>query len=224
MKPPELVSALRDLIDDNAAPQLWTSAELLRYLNDAERQACRRAYILEDHNTASICALSLAASTMSFALHSLVLKVLRVFISSANVVLRQTPRDFLDAEYGQWWSTYGVPGYYVHEANDELLLNTMLYSADSASLLVARLPLQDFSTGSTETIETKAMYHDDLLLWGAHKAFLKNDSDTLNLQLADYYEKQFTARFGPLPDTATELKRKRLPIHRAARSKEFGYS
>jgi hypothetical protein len=220
----ELVTALRNLLDDNEIPNLWTSAELLTYLNDAEEQACRRAYLLKDKDTASVCHLSIVASVGVYELHSKVIRVDRLAVSGLKY--DQKTRDWLDGTFEGWEETYGtIPGYFCHEADNELVITPMLYSAVVASLIVNRLPLRpmNLDSGSIVNVPSIAeMYHADLLLWGAHRAYMKNDSDTLNVQLAQTYEAKFTARFGPIPSIRDERIRKQIPGKTRARVKSFG--
>ena len=50
----ELIANLREsILDDAAPPYLWSDTELLRGLNYAEVQACRRAHLIIDGMTAN---------------------------------------------------------------------------------------------------------------------------------------------------------------------------
>ena len=50
----EMITHLREsVLDDVAAPPLWSDTELLRNLNYGEVQACRRAQLIVDDITAN---------------------------------------------------------------------------------------------------------------------------------------------------------------------------
>jgi hypothetical protein len=225
---PELIIALRELLDDEQQPFLWKDSALVRYLNDAERQACRRAYLVIDRNTASICNISLTASTASYTLHSKVLQMRRIAVGSSDTpLLIQTKEevDYLFNIGGMDWASYpaGIPEIVITEANNELIFFPPPQSADVAYLEVARLPKVDLTNDDTSSPEIPLLYHEDLILWGAHRAFMKNDSDSVSVALAREYEQKFTDRFGPLPSARSERFRKSQSMRQKARPKEFGY-
>lgn len=227
MTTPELIIALRELLDDEQQPYLWKDSALVRYLNDAERQACRRAYLIIDRQTSAICNVTLSASVASYTLHSKVLQLRRVVVGSGPSPLLVYTKEELDALQdigGTDWAsiTPGIPELVIHEANDELIFYPPPQSADVAYLEVARLPLIDLTNDNSSSPEVPLMYQEDLILWGAHRAYMKNDSDTLNLGLAKEYETKYTDRFGPLPSASNERKRKSWAMKMKARPREFG--
>lgn len=221
----ELIAWLREQLDDEVNPYLWTNSYLLRGLNEAEVQACRRAYLIIDKDTASVCALTLSASTATFAIHSKILQVRRLTIGSSDVPLTQTTRQELDEEIPAWWSVYGLPVKYVLDTVD----NTVTFypfpqSATTASMIVARLPLKSLTLAGSSIPEINPLYHHDLLIWGRREAYLKHDSDTYNPELAKVFEDEFTAKFGPLPSARDERLRKSRPMELRVRPREFGTS
>lgn len=64
--------------------------------------------------------------------------------------------------------------------------------------------------GNTALPEINARYHSNLLFWVAHRAYLKNDSETRNVELANYYEAQFNKRVGVRRSAAVESQRQRM--------------
>lgn len=227
MTTPELIIALRELLDDEKLPYLWQDSALVRYLNDAERQAARRAYLLIDRNTASICMLSLLASTASYTLHSKVLTIRRATVDSSEIPLIVYTKEEVDflVNVGNTWESVnvGIPEIVIHEANDELIFYPPPQSADTARFEVARLPLVDLANVDTSSPEIPVMYHEDLILWGAHRAYMKNDSDSINMGLSKEYEDKFEKRFGPLPTARSERIRRSQSARQKARPREFGY-
>lgn len=218
----ELISWLREMLDDEVLPYLWTNSYLVRGLNDGEEQACRRAYVLIDKDTASICQLTLSASVGSFVLHSKILQVRRLTIGSSDVPLAQTMKEDLDEMYPAWWSTYGIPERFFVDTQGRITFYPMPQSLDTAYLEVARLPLYSMNVSGSCVPEIPEQYHRDLLIWGKRVAYLKNDSDTFNKELADMAENEFTVKFGPLPSAKEERLRKLWPRSMGAKPREFG--
>jgi hypothetical protein len=217
----ELLEMLRELLDDESHPYGWRDSYLVRALGKGEEQIARRTYYLVDGDTASICALSIIVSQASYALHSKVLQVKGIRVGSIDLPLIQKTRDELNELYPGWWSTYGTPEGYITEKPGELTFWPIPQSADVASLLVARLPLNSLTMSGNTSPEING-YDDELLLWGAHVAYLKHDADTYDKELAQDFEDKFTARIGPLPSALEERRRKSWPRSMSARSREFG--
>jgi hypothetical protein len=200
----ELLEMLRELLDDESHPYGWRDSYLVRALGKGEEQIARRTYCLVDGDTASICALSLIVSQASYVLHPKVLQVKEIRVGSTDLPLSQKTRDELNEMYPGWWNTYGIP-----------------QSVDVASILVARLPLNSLTMSGDTSPEING-YDDELLMWGAHVAYLKHDADTYDKELAQDFEDKFTARIGPLPSALEERRRKSWPRNMSARSREFG--
>lgn len=247
----ELVDSLREILDDYAAPYLWSDAELLRYLNLAENQACRRAQLItdgsnaQDHGTsgtagtagggvADLCRVTLIPNTSTYILSRLILQIRRVKLATMTDPLIPITRDELDDLWSNWESDSGTagtagtaggdgpvyPSHFISELGNELILVKAPTINDVASLVVVRLPLQQFTLITSPEIPER--HHDGLLDWAAHLAYMKNDSDTLNLNLAAVYEKRFLDRFGPLPDAYSEKMRRELPRKQRMRPRAFG--
>ena len=240
----ELVTHLREsILDDYVEPYLWSTTELLRFINAAEAQVTRRAYVLidgvnaQDQGTsgtagtagggvADLCTLTITPNVGTYTLSRLVLRVKRVKLATMTDPLIHVTMDELDSTLSDWQAASGTagtagtaggdsavyPSYFISELGNSLTLVRTPTINDTASLVVARLPLMQF--GLTGTPEIHEKYHLDMLDWAAHLAYMKNDSDTMNINLAAYYEKSFTDRFGPLPDAYTDRMRRETPVNR----------
>lgn len=218
----ELIGMLRELLDDEAHPYLWANSYLLRGLNQGEEQIARRAYVLIDGDTASVCCFSINVSQASYSLHSRVLQVRELRIGSADIPLSQKYRDELNEQYPGWWSAYGTPEHYIVEKTGEITLHPIPQSADVASFVVARLPLNSLALSGETYPEIPGMYHEEMIIWGLRHAYLKPGEDTFNKALSDSYEQEFTAKIGPLPSVLEERRRKTWPRNMSARPREFG--
>jgi hypothetical protein len=241
----DLLDELRnDILDDASVPYLWNDPFLLRILNRAEQQACRRSYLLTDSTTIKdgvggtsgdpVTQITIVPNTGTYTLSKKVLQIKRVKLSLMAEPLLPTTRDELDSLVYSWETASGTAGtagtaggdpavyptHFLSEVGNELVLIKTPTINDTVSMVVSRLPLFDFTLKTSPEIDPK--HHDGLLDWAAHLAYMKNDSDTLNMTLAVYYEKKFTERFGPLPDAYAEKMRRELPRRQRMRVRTFG--
>jgi hypothetical protein len=121
----ELVTHLREsILDDLAPPYLWQDTELLRYLNYAEVQACRRAHLIIDGTTANdsgtaatagtlgqkpLCTLSIIAGQAVYNLSPKILQVKRCQFKSMTYPI-QGPVTYseIDEYVSGWIGTSGT--------------------------------------------------------------------------------------------------------------------
>jgi hypothetical protein len=207
----EIIDQLRIMLDDVEVPYLWPDAELLRYANEAEREACRRALLIKDRTTSAdsgtkgICSLSLGSGTADYTLSPLVIQILRVKLpsdaaaSSAGTAgygspLQQYTRDEMDDIAYDWENLTGTPEAFISEAGNELQIIPIPTFATTAKLIVYRLPLVDFTDATSPEIHSQ--YHFAMVDWALHLAYIKNDSDTLNGELSKYHAGKFELSFG----------------------------
>uniref|UniRef100_A0A6M3LHH2 Uncharacterized protein n=1 Tax=viral metagenome TaxID=1070528 RepID=A0A6M3LHH2_9ZZZZ len=243
----ELVLNLREThLDDVKVPYLWETDSLLRLLNYAEVQACRRAHLLIDGTTANdygtagtagtlgqkpLCTVTLVAGTATYNLSPKILSIKRCQLGSMTTPL-SGPVSYDDLDYQLlpgWTGTAGSIGTAGSGGHPEVFLNkpgnTITFvrapsASDTAYLVVSRIPLISFTLQTAPEIDEQ--HHDGLLDWAAHLAFMKNDSDTLNLNLSKTYEDRFTLRFGPLPDAAAERWMKTFSQKQRMRPRAWG--
>lgn len=242
----ELITAMREsILDDALPPYLWSDTELLRNLNYAEVQACRRAQLIIDSTTANdngtaatagtlgqkpLCTLTIVANQATYNLSPKILQVKRCqLLSMTYPLIGPVEYPMLDELISGWWGTSGTVatagsgGYPICFLNEPVNTITFVRGpsvSDTAQLVVSRIPLTPFTIRTSPEIEEK--YHEGLMDWAAHLAFMKPDSDTQNLNMAKYYESRFTARFGPLPDAYSEKMRRTLSQKQRMRPREFG--
>ena len=235
----EIVTQLRLDLDDVALPYLWSDAELLRMANEAEREAVRRAILIRDDSTAydsstrGICSLEIHAGTGGYSLSPFVLQVLRVKLPSDSAAtssgtsgygmpLKQYTRAELDDTFYDWENTSGTPEGFISEVSNELyLVPGIPPQSMTAKLIVNRLPLADFTLSTSPEIDPQ--YHIKMLSWAKKLAYLKNDQETLNLQLSEYFDKQFEKDFGVAVSFSDQnMRRKIMRIGRLT-PRTFGY-
>lgn len=114
----------------------------------------------------------------------------------------------------------GTPTYFLNEPGNTI---TFVYEpaySDTASLVVSRIPLTPFTLQTSPEIAEK--YHEGLMDWAAHLAYLKNDPEALNIPMAKMYEDKFARQFGTLPDAYSDRMRKTLNMKQRMRPRIFG--
>lgn len=242
----EMIVHMREsMLDDAAPPYLWQDPELLRYLNYAEVQACRRAHLIIDDSTANdngtaatagtngqrpLTTVSIIANTATYTLSSKILQIKRCQLYTMTQpligpVTYPELDDFLQGWRGTAGSigtagSGGSPSYFLNEPGNTLTLILAPSVNDTARLVVSRLPLTPFTLRTSPEVDEDK--HEGLMNWAAHLAFMKPDSDTQNLNLAKHYDDIFTEQFGPLPDAYSDRIRKTLSQQQRMRAREFG--
>jgi len=116
-------------------------------------------------------------------------------MSLGSESLMETSELILDLSVSGWRVATGTPRSYVKTPTNKIILYPMPIVADTINMTVSRFPNTLMTlTGSPEV---DSRYHQGLILWMLHRAFSKNDSETLNTDKAADYEKQFDKFFGP---------------------------
>jgi len=202
----ELLAATRDRLDDyggdtgtpdvgdtyywqtSDAGCLWKNAELIDWLNEAEGEAARRAYLL----TATF-SISVVANTPSYALDSTLWMIDRVRLQTAGIRLERTTRADLDATHSNWEAATGTPRlFFVIGANLTLYPTPIAVDTLKVTGWIDPDPMADWTDAPT----IPEPYHRDLIEWVCFRAAQKRDADT-HLGDPDQYLTNFSRRYGP---------------------------
>lgn len=123
----EMIAHLREsVLDDSAVPYLWKDTELMRYLNYAEVQACRRAHLIIDGTTSNdngtaatagtsgqkpLCSLSIIAGQATYNLSPKILQIKRCQLKSMTYPLNgPVTYPEIDEYVSGWMGTNGTIG------------------------------------------------------------------------------------------------------------------
>ena len=182
---------------------LWSLAEWTEYANDAENEACIRADLLIDKSSA-LTNISVLAGIATYAVDSKIREVKRVKLSSGTEPLVKTSRRVLDATYPNWESDSGTVRSWFPDESNKITLYKKPAAAATLNLMILRLPLAAMALADKLTVspEIDEQYHEGLLDWMLHRAYSKQDSETLDTGKAKEHLKRFTARFGERPPAA----------------------
>jgi hypothetical protein len=242
----ELVNNLRaDILDDVQIPYLWPSEQLLRYLNYAEVQACRRSHLLIDSTTTNdsgtaatagtmgqkpLCQLTLVAGQSVYNLSPKIIQVKRCQLSGMSYPL-VGPLTYqeVDEQISGWVGTCGTigtsgtggfPSSFLNEPGNTITFILAPSASGTAYLTISRLPLLPFTLQTSPEIAEK--YHEGLMNWAAHLAYLKNDTEAFNPAKSKFYEDKFITEFGSLYDAKTERLIKTMQQQGRMRPRQFG--
>jgi hypothetical protein len=149
----ELINLARDRFDDEAEPYRWSDNTLLAHLNEAEREACRRAHLIIDKSTATYCRILVKPGDPNVTLNSKVLVVRACYLGpyvrgtlswdAASHSLLDTSNSFVTAgfEEGDRFLVTGFTG----------TTNNGLFTASSVA---AGAIVVDETTATDEEAET----------------------------------------------------------------------
>lgn len=211
----QLRSLLRtSRLDDTAQPPLWSDETLNAHIADAVRQACMRARLLIDAQTASVTKINVTAGTATYALHPSILSIRNARLPDGRA-LDIVPLKWMDRELPGWQSdgSTQTPWYLIPDENPGMVrLYPIPAEAVQLSLSVWRMPLEaEAVEGDSDDPPIPEHMHIDLLDWAEHLAYSLADAETRDPARSDAAAARFTAKFGPLPSWASMVLWGRAP-------------
>ncbi|MCK5606715.1 hypothetical protein KAR91_32735 [Candidatus Pacearchaeota archaeon] len=122
--------ARKGYLFDNMKPYTWDNNLLELFLNEAEREACRRSNLIIDKTTASdleasplpLCALSVVAETSVYTLSQKILRIKKCIPSWNSVALTQKTEGELDEMSPNWRTDTGTPIYFLQDKGEITLV------------------------------------------------------------------------------------------------------
>jgi len=182
----ELIAKARLKLDDVTVNRyLWSDLELIDCLNKAQNELCSRGLILKDKDTAAICNVAVVAGTAEYVLDSRILFITRARLMTNKKILGFTDEENLDNRIGDSWEdesatpTSCIPDITRHK----IRLYPKPILTETLNLTVYRLPATQFTEGNIGSVSTEVPSEYDIPLIDGilATAYLKNDSDTLDL-------------------------------------------
>lgn len=216
-----LKALTRELADDTVAgggAELWTDDFLEEKLNEAEREACIRAKLLQDIE-APVAELELTEGDRIFALSPLVIDVLNAKIDGRREEVDPVAIEHIWAGVsgGGWPTAFALMGEPSSSTGRKIVFDRAVPQDATLKMLVHRFPLEPMADDADEP-EIAPQHHDALPYWALYLAFLKRDIDAEDPERAERFRKMFEARFGIRVDANVERKqrRHRAPVVRPA--------
>ena len=182
---------------------LWSLAEWAEYANDAENEACIRANLIIDKSSV-LTDISVINGTATYSIDEKILIIKRAKLLSGTEPLVKTSRRVLDATYPNWEADTGVVRSWLPDGTNKITLFKNPIADSTLNLMVSRLPLVPMTLVNKliESPEVDTMYHLGLVDWMLHRAYSKQDSETLDKGKAKEHLVRFTKRFGERPPAA----------------------
>jgi hypothetical protein len=190
----EIEASVRLTLDDNSsADQLWSQSEILEYAQDAENEACERAGLIID-STSALTDVAVTSTTGTYGIASTIITIDSIKLSLGTMPLIETTERVLDLTIPSWRSESGTTRAYIKTPTNSIMLYPMPTVADTANMTVTRFPTTPMTLLGSPEIDDR--YHAGLLFWILHRCYMKNDSETLNVDKAKDYGQQFVTWFG----------------------------
>lgn len=169
-------------LQDNAAGKLWSDEWLDQAINEAEREACIRARLIEDKSS-QLSSLDITTTEKRYELSPLILDVV-------SIELESNP----GCEISGWTLTETELVFADYPKSDDVLLMTVI-----------RLPANDMSRDSDEP-EIRKHHHIRLVDWVEYRAYTVKDADGFAPGEADRALGRFEASFGKRQDANVQRK------------------
>lgn len=180
----ELVVETRALLRDRATPYLWKDDEILRYLNEAEREFARLTHCLHDYNFYSI---ETVIGLTYYELDNKILSVLQAQVEGEECPMTRVTTLM---RYHSTTAT-GTPRRFATSPSKPTYLS--VYPAPDAAyiinLLTAILPSTDIDADNTPSVDEE--YHLRLAVGAAAKCLSHSDTDGFAPELLTLYTNQW---------------------------------
>lgn len=183
---------------------LWPDKALLRYISEAQRQACNRSDLLYDDETFSF---ALIDGNPSYKFDNRITRIEQVSLNSKTV--QHLSKIQLQMSYPNWRTDsgigtnnaqYTVRGY-------RMRMHPIPNATDAGALVnieCYRLPLEGITSVDDE-LEIPEEYHRDLIWWVLYEAYSKQDADGYDKSRGKSYLADFNAAFGPYVDSRVRI-------------------
>lgn len=206
MKLPDLRTAARTLLGDEAEPYLWDDAELDRYANNAVREACIRARLLKDdaYTLPELCQLDVIAGEPVIRLHPEILVVRSGMLVGSCHKLWALTAESMDRHQPNWeadTTSQATPRVMIMDLSQKTIrLWPTPDTAGTLRLRIWRTPLaKELMSANQPRPALQLADTEELKHWMAHEAYSKNNLETYNAQSAANHLALFEQRFGSRP-------------------------
>lgn len=179
-------------VDDNDA--LVTETQLIRFAEDAQKQACRRMDLLWDE-TSSLCTITLVADQAQYPFSQKITKLESVRYDGAE--LEKKTESEMDLSWPAWRSVdSGIPLYYIVRGRTISLYPAPdAASATELNLGVYRLPITALKSKS-QGYEVEEEAQEDFIYWMLYRVYNLRDEDLFDPDKAGAYKQMFDDSYG----------------------------
>ena len=183
-----LIAEVReDITDDVETTKRHSDTQMIRFANEAIKEACIRAPLLVIDKTFSVL-----VSTAEYTMDAYVRQVINAKLSLDTYALQQSTKEELAMWYGSNWKTKtGTPTHYLR-TNRVIRLYPIPIVVDSMVLTQSRIPDTNFNIDT----DIDPTYYDSIKWYIAYKCFSNRDADNFDPVKASEYMARFESQFG----------------------------
>ena len=197
-----LLALFRVDVRDEAAPYLWSDAEVISYIDDAQKMFCRLQGGIADSSSA-LTLLAVSAGDEFAAYDPRILKLRAAYreVDGRNLELL----NFEDMQFRQAESDYGYrPGFKIDNSEGEL--RALVTGMEANKVRLVRIPTDNYDvrlvvyrlpmvsiTAKGQQLEIDEQHHRHLLHWMKHLAHQKQDAEAYDRGRAEQFRTEFFA-------------------------------
>lgn len=192
MTPLQIKNFFRSDVRDEAAPYLWSDAEIYSYMDDAQKMFCRLTGGVADYSS-PLCEIPVSAGARTVAYDPRILKlrgVRRVSDGEGVKVLNYEDMDVRYADHRNWERPGPIQAVVTGMEANKLVLVGLPVTNDALRATVYRLPLETVTETST-LLEIDEQHHRHLLTWMKHLAHEKQDAETYDRGRSAEFRQKF---------------------------------
>lgn len=201
----QLLANVREELDDEVPPYLYSDAALIKYLNEAVHEVAVRTRCLVESERSDMCVIQLQPGVATYTLHPSVVVIRRAYlVSRPDEALLRTSSIHLQRHRSAWRTEQGTPRFLIRDRQQRrITLSPIPDAADTLRLELWRVPADDeVMEGPSDEPVIEPLHHHVLHRWACFRAFNRKDSEQQDTTLADRNLSMFEATFGPAPTAA----------------------
>ena len=200
----ELIASYREEANDKANPPFVKNERLLQFVNEAEREACRRSSLLVD-SASDFCEISISANEPLVDIDPRIINIRRAKLSISTYSLSPVRAEEMDRVNPGWELHVGTPTTYVtdYQTNAIRLYPKQQVSA-TLNITVSRLPKSDMAEDE-DAPEIRAEYHPALVQWMLYRAYAQQDADMFDPNKSARALAEFEREFGKKTSGRNEI-------------------
>lgn len=189
----ELLGLFRSEMNDLAEPFLWGEEELVGYIDDAQKMFCRLTDGIGDDETPEVVELAVSPGTDRLSLHKTIRRVRSATRLDTGHPVEVLNNDDLRARGLRFDGRAGpVLALVLSDTPHRARVWPLSNETVTLGLSVFRLPLAAI-TDTDQDFEVDEEHHPHLLHWVKHRAYLKQDAETLDKTKSQEFEVRFRA-------------------------------
>ena len=201
----DLIDAFYSDVNDKADPHLTSREDVIRFLDEAEEEACIRSNLLFDQSTPAVCTIAVTANTGAYKTHSSVLNITKAYFTPTGgeeSELIIIDRLELDRRERGWRTRIETPRYLIQD-DVKIQLGCLPSTAGTLRIECYRLPLK--SMEDSDKPEIHRAHHRHLVKWVSYRAYATPDSELFDPARSARSLAEFEQQFGYHP--GAKLKR-----------------